>query len=506
MVNSIVRKLSMIFLYLLPLAAFAQDEVSITMSLSKDVISVDDQVYLTITVAGTVQNLPSPELPNLSMFDVYSQGTATNFTIVNGSMESSMKYNYILSPRKEGTFVIKPAVIAYNRKRYESNEIVLKVVDSKTAATQVSGQDSSAEEGQTRDVFLTAELDKKTAYVGQQITLTVKFCHAVQIYSQPDYTAPQTTDFWTDMLEPQKSYYQIINNKRYNVIEINSALFPTRSGELSIGRAMVKTTVAGGRRTRRTDPFSIFDDFFTQGETITVRSNTLKVNVLPLPLENKPDNFSGTVGDFKISSSADKKAVDVNQPVTVTYKISGTGNIKTIAEPQIGDLKDFRVYRSSSSEKISKLEGVVGGTKIFEEVYIPKRAGTLVIPPVSLDFFDPAEKKYEAISTTPIQLAVRPPSGAEAEYADIPFRPVAGRVVDTEAKDIRYIKTSNTVYTVISYPEYPPGYDPGGCFGDPETPGEIGFQYWLCPLAGSQENGSKAAYGGPKTGSLPKST
>ncbi|MEW5925390.1 MAG: BatD family protein, partial [Candidatus Zixiibacteriota bacterium] len=236
------------------------------------------------------------------------------------------------------------------------------------------------------------------------------------------------------------TYYEVVNGKRYKVIEITMALFPTRSGELQVGPAMIEVQIPAPRQARRTNPFSLFDDIFTQGQVATVRSKPVDINVLPLPAEGKPENFSGTVGKYTLSASADKTTVDINQPVTVTYKISGTGNIKTIAEPAIGDLKDFRVYRATSDEKTTQVGGVVGGTKVFEEVYIPKRAGQLTIPPVEFNYFDPATKKYSSLATKPILLNVKAVEGGE--YVDMPYNPVAGRVVDPNARDIRFIKTS----------------------------------------------------------------
>jgi hypothetical protein len=440
--GSKLKKLILIGLILIcPLFARADDDVSIKMSLSQEVISLDGAAYLLITINSTKQDLPEPQLPNLSMFDVYSQGTSTNISIVNGAMQRSVTYNYQLRPRRVGTFVIKPASIVYNHKRYETKEITLQVIGSgQTPPPSGQQQQTAPPDVKTGDdIFLTAELDKKSAFVNEQVTLSVKFYSAIQLYSQPDYTQPQTTDFWADMMEPQKTYYQMVKNRRYRVIEINTALFPTRAGELSIGSAMVTARVPVQRRRRRNDPFSVFDDFFGAGEEKTIRSKPLKIDVKPLPSENKPDNYTGSVGNYKISATADKMTAEVNQPVTVTYRISGTGNIKTIAEPVIGDLNDFRVYRASSSEKVSKVGGVVGGTKVFEEVYIPKRAGKLTIPGVSLNYFNPAVKKYQEISTKSILISVKP--AEEVEYADIPIAPVAGRVIDTNAKDIRYIKT-----------------------------------------------------------------
>ena len=436
-----ILRLLIVLCALMPTNILAQDDVTIQMSLSRDSIEISEQAVLTISVSGGKQGMPSPELPNLSMFNVYSQGTSTNISIVNGRMETSYSYQYLLQPKKAGTFAIGSVTIDYNRARYKSNALTLTVIDSGSSqpAPRSLKEEGVTPTGEEKDMFLTADVDKKTAYVNEQITLHLKFYHAVQLYSQPEYTAPQTTDFWTDMLEPQKTYYTAVNGRRYRVIEITSALFPTRSGDLTIGPAIISATIPVKRVVNRKDPFSLFDDFFTQGESQTVRSRPITIKVLPLPSENRPATFSGTVGNFSIEANPDKTTVDMNQPVTVTYKIGGTGNIKTVAEPNIGDLMDFRIYRASTDEKISKLNGIVGGTKIFEEVYIPKRAGRLSIPPVKLDFFDPGTRRYKSISSQPVQLDVKPAAGGE--FTNLPLTPVAGLVVDPNAKDIRYIKT-----------------------------------------------------------------
>jgi len=426
-------------LFLLPVLSVAQDDASIEMKLSSTTVGLGGSVYLTITVNSS-QELPKPQMPNLSMFEYYAQGTSSNFSYSNGQMESSVTYTYLLMPKREGTFVIKPAVIVNGRDRYKSNEVSLTVGPAGITPSQGGGEQSETTESNSKDVFMTASVSRKSVYVNQQTIMSMKFYHAVRLYSQPDYSAPQTTDFWSDMLTPQKTYTEVVDGRRYNVIEIQTALFPTRSGDLKIGQGMITVSVPSKQKRRSNSPFGDFGGIFQRGESTTIRSQPITVKVKPLPLEGKPENFSGTVGKFNISATADKRTVEVNQPVTVTFRINGTGNIKTVAEPVFEENRDFRIYKSSSDEKVSKINGVVGGTKIFEEVFIPKRSGKLVIPPAQLNYFDPSLKKYKEIETRPIELTVNATEGVD--YEDIPYQPVAGRVIDTNAKDILYIKTS----------------------------------------------------------------
>jgi hypothetical protein len=128
----------------------------------------------------------------------------------------------------------------------------------------------------------------------------------------------------------------------------------------------------------------------------------------------------------------------MNQPVTLNIKINGQGNIKSVAEPTIPDLKDFRVYRASSNENVAKMGDRVGGTKTFEEVFIPKRPGLLEIPALSLTYFNPDAGKYETISTKPVSLNVKKPEG----YVNSPDIPYSGpnMTLGSEAQDIRFIK------------------------------------------------------------------
>jgi hypothetical protein len=290
-------------------------------------------------------------------------------------------------------------------------------------------------QGSTKDYFLEAHVDNKRPFVNEQVTLTLKFYIAVQYYRSPELTEPTTTGFWTEVLGNKAPYHQRIDGRTYRVIERSYALFPTQTGALTIGRATISATVASRRRRR--DPFDIFG-MLGGGETVTVRSQPIRLNVKPLPDQGRPADYTGTIGRFTIRAEASKTEVEVNQPVSVKINIRGTGNIKSVAEPIIPDLPDFRVYKASSNESISKVNDRIGGTKTFEEVFIPNRTGTLEIPSLSFNFFNPEKKRYQTVRTKPIRLEVRKGEG----YATTPDLPYSGPnvTIGAESRDIRFIK------------------------------------------------------------------
>lgn len=408
-------------------------ELSVTAELSRDTIGSDETALLEVVVAGEEQNLPAPQLPTLGTFDVYSQGRSSNVSIVNGVMSSSVKWRYLLVPKKPGVFLINNIRVVHKNKRYTAEQLQLTVLDKGTASSPQLEEDAKTSSGESRDYFLVAEVDNTEPYVNEQVTLTLKFYTAVQYYSTPDLTPPTTTGFWTEVLGSKPPYLIKLNNRNYRVIEIKYALFPTQTGKLSVGRAMIRTTVAARQRGRG----SVFDDFFGRGQEITVRSQPIAIDVQPLPMKGRPADFTGTIGQFSITTQADKKEVEVNQPVSVTITITGWGNVKSVAEPPIEDLQDFRVYRASSNEELSKRNDRIGGKKVFEEVFIPNRPGKLEIPPLSFSYFDPERGAYRTETTAPIRLTVTPGEGSTE--ADLPYN-TPGVSIGSEATDIRYIK------------------------------------------------------------------
>ncbi len=437
-----MRRISLLFILLLTFCTFVnvfaeQNPFKISVALDRDTIGIDEQATLQIVVTGDSQNLPAPHIPTFSMFQIESRGRSSNFSYNNGVVETSMTYHYTLIPTRPGTFPIDQISAIYNNKRYKGNKLNLTVLkDASTVSDAISKRAVNAT-GDKKDYFLEAIVDNKNPYVNEQITLTLKFYIAVQYYGSPELSEPTTTGFWTEIIGNKTPYNQRINNRQYKIIERKYALFPTQIGNLEIGRAMIRATVASKNNSRRGN--NLFGSLFGRGEEVSIRSSIVKIKVKPLPKKGRPDNFTGTIGSFRISATANKTQIDANQPVSVTIKISGQGNIKSVAEPKMPELENqFRIYRASTSENLSKAGSKIGGSKIFEEVFIPKRPGDVEIPAIAYNYFDPQAKRYKLIATKPIKLKVTKPEGYIASE-EVPYS-APDLKIGSNASGIRYIK------------------------------------------------------------------
>jgi hypothetical protein len=440
----LILALDLFLLLLLNQLSFSQD-ISFNAGVDKTEVGLDDQITLTISVSGNVKSIPQPQLPSLEGFTVYSAGRSQNFTYSGGKISSSVTFNYILAPRKTGKFTIGQAEIVLDGKTYKTNPIEVTVTGgAKPEAAPAPSPKESVQrtELQGKDLFIETVVDKKKAYVNEQVTLTFRFYQGARLFNNPQYSPPSLTGFWAEDLPPRKQYYKVINGRQYFVQELKTALFPTAAGKQTIGPAELKCTVEDLDRFLTKDPFAMLDrdlmSLFRQGKPQVLRSKPIEIEVLPLPEMGKPQNFKGTVGDFKLTVGVDKKEVEVGQPITLKMKINGAGNVKSVDEPAIPELKDFRIYNSGSSENVSKDNYLVGGIKTYEEVLIPKAQGKYTLPSLEFSFFDPKSKSYQTLRSEPILITALP--GAQAYPTEI--AQLSKQEIGVTAKDIRYIKIS----------------------------------------------------------------
>ena len=248
-----------------------------------------------------------------------------------------------------------------------------------------------------------------------------------------------------------KQYNQNINGKDYIVADLKrEAVFAQKTGKIEIPAmelSCVAKIINNKKRTASNDPF--FDSFFNdpffnnayQSIEKKLRTKKITVEVLPLPAENKPENFSGAVGEFTISSNIDQTKIKTNEAVTVKYTVSGKGNIDLIPDLSVQFPADFEVYDPKISTNIRKGSTGVSGYKIFEYTLIPRSSGTYDIPSASFNFFNPKTKHYEYKTTDAYQIQVE--KGNLSTSSNMTF---AGE----NKEDIRYI--GQDIRYLTSYP------------------------------------------------------
>jgi hypothetical protein len=424
---------------LVAVAAPAAD-VEVGATVDRSVVSVNDPIVLTITVMGTMRQVPAPKLPDLSEhFVVQNAGTSSNFSMVNGEVTSAKSWNYMLLPRAAGKFTIGAAEVEFGGSVYRTEPVTVEVVAGSAPASQGKQEErqSSGVQSGGREVFIATTVDRRRAFVDEQVTLSFKLYRRINLWEQPRYTPPELSGFWSMDLPPQQEFYENVNGVRYQVTEIRTALFPTASGKATIGPATLTYSEGGG-----------FGFFSSPGRPRQLTTDPITIEVLPLPQAGKPDDFGGAVGSYRLSASIEPATVPALQPATLRLTVSGTGNLRKLPPPRLPDLPDFKVYDSRTSSDATHEGGVVGGSKTYEFVLVPQTAGAKTVPAIRLPYFVPGAGEYRVAQAGPLTLEVTQavPGAEEAQP------PAAG--ISRLATDIRYIREPRGRLAVAGGPVY----------------------------------------------------
>ena len=427
----------------------ASDDISVNARVDKTKIYMDGQIIYTITISGSSGLKGSLELPDFRGFNFRSRGSSKSFTMINGEMSSSSIYTYLLMPKSPGKYTISQVSLERDGQFYKSDPIEVEVIPGAQPARMSYDKKIAPaggfveEEQESLDDNFKVEIlvDKNECYINEQIIMTFKFYVGGRILNDPEYKAPETPGFWQEKLGEEAPVFENINGQRYSVARVKTALFPIKSGELEIQPTNLTIIVPASSQRDSDDFFDKFlnsSGFFASNRGVrkVLRTNPVKVNVLPLPELNKPADFSGAVGKFKITSGLDKQTVNTGDPVTLNITVTGEGNLNSIKLPDLSNIKDFDVYESEQKKLKDKID--------FEVILIPKKPGSLTIPQINFNYFDPEDKQYKYLYSDAKNIDVQKSKDytpqKQAEIVDYGARVPDKEDIKILKKDIRHLK------------------------------------------------------------------
>jgi hypothetical protein len=406
-------------LLLVAASAFGQD-TQVTASISSDTVGVQDQLQLSITVSGKDSgDAEPPRVQNVKGFRVVSgPNVSSQFQWINGRTSSTKSFIYVLIPDQEGQFTIDPVEIRVAGKTYRTQPLQVRVTSAAPRGSPLPRQrsinpidpfDQFDEEEDRREikpasdaVIVRAELDRNSAYPGQQVTLSYKVYTQVSISGFQLRESPPLSGFWVEDLEVErvpKGTRQVVNGREYLVFTVKKqALFATTTGTLKIPSSVFAVSAETGRG---------FFGAFGRSETLYRKTPELSLSVKPLPVAGRPPAFNNAVGSFSLDSSIDKTQVATGDAVALRIKLEGQGNLKMIPDIPTPVLPDFTVYSSKRADTIRPAGGdQIGGNKTWEFVIVPKAPGRQTIPSIAFSFFHATQEKYQTVATPALSLNV----------------------------------------------------------------------------------------------------
>ncbi|MGD8628892.1 MAG: BatD family protein [bacterium] len=398
----------------------------------RDMVGVGDRLVLTIVITGA-NEVRDPDLGDLDGFRLDQTSRSQSINMVNFKVTKSLNLQYVLTALKEGEYELGPFAVSTGKEAYVTDPVKVRVV--KGQAPQ--GGRAEARQADDKDlVKVSASVDRTRAYVGQQITHTVKFAYRVRMLSSPEYVPADHTGFWLEELGSTGPEVEVIDGVQYYVIYLRTAYFPISSGDFTIGKSGIRYVVQDTDPFSR-DPFSIFgrDPFGRRGREALRETRPIAIEVIPLPEEGRPEDFTGAVGKFDMRVIPSSRVLKTGESLTLSVKISGRGDIKSIRDLAVPEFEDFRVFAPKARESADVKGLRVGGVKTFDLVLVPQRPGKFTLDGFTFSYFDPDLGKYITETADPIEIEVG--EGDEALTGIIPGG--AGQV-GIAHMDIRHIR------------------------------------------------------------------
>jgi len=442
-------------------------------NVDRNAVGLGQFFTLTLTVVSDSDDSQDPRIPELDGFELVdqsrNQASSRMLTQTPQGMQFQQQfiknYSYRLRPTKLGRLSLPAFEVVSGGKVFRSQPFVITVSESNQA--QMDQMDSAEEElynqilqqrqqllqqmqrpqfapGNLLDdedmfgsfgrpngmadaafrslptnpneaFFISVEIDKTEVYEGEQVTVNWYIYTRGQMETLDRLKFPSLKGFWKEIIEEVPSIQfseEVVGGIPWKKALLAShALFPIKAGTAVIDEYKIKSRVrllAQG-----------MGGFLGKPYEFTKSSARVPIKVKPLPVEGRPSDFTGAVGQFDLHAVVENPTVPVNQPFSLRVRFEGAGNAKLIDLPALNLPTGLEQYDSKSESKFFKNGR---SYKEFEVLVIPRQEGEVKIPGLSVSMFDPQTQKYYTKTTEPITLNVvnnpNAPVGSSARMAD----------------------------------------------------------------------------------------
>jgi hypothetical protein len=391
---------------------------SITAELSDTEIEISEPAQLQLTIEGSVDgNIEVPVVDGL-LFEQAGRSTQMNF--VNGKFSHTLTLVYLIRAQKTGNLTI-PSIKAEIDGKNEATLPLTLTVKGQGGGSQAQGQAQPQTRGQTQGqqgqsqavkqaggVFLERECNKKDPYVGEQIICYVRIYHRNNIYSG-QRQGDVGTDFRRFSVEGERKYVRQLEGVSYGVIELREVIVPLKAGKSVLPPAGLLARIAvPGKRDKSMDRLmdqfrgGLFrmDPFMNNEQEVVLESNSLEIDVKPLPDAGKPASFSGVVGDVTMSALVSARNIKAGENVTITIEIAGKSVLDTMPDPTMTFPDIGKIYNDKPeyTEQINPEQGV-SSRKIFKIALVPVKSGTHNLGTWEFSYFNPETASWQTLSS-----------------------------------------------------------------------------------------------------------
>lgn len=179
----------------------------------------------------------------------------------------------------------------------------------------------------------------------------------------------------------------------FETLTYRRALFPLFAGTTTIAPASL------------TYSLPVSTSFFSREESFALRTDSVRFVAVDPPAAGRPATYIGAVGQLSASARLATTNARMGDPVVLTLHLEAVGNVKLMPRPVI-TLPWATIALGDERVTVDSAAAQVRGSKEFDWLLTPRRAGRLVVPAIRYPYFDPSRASYEVAVTDSLRLDV----------------------------------------------------------------------------------------------------
>lgn len=358
-----------------------------------------EPIEVSVAVTANGQAIPSIRPPSFRPFDLLRNSSPRIHN--RGRLRPSVlsEYRYTITTDQVGTFTVGPFEARVGNERVRSAPITISVRPMRSRAAPVVV--ARARIDTSIGLNLGAAAPAETVFVGQQATyeVAVFLNQAVRerLRRNPTFYPPEMQAMLAyDLPAPTRATRERVASQCFDALVYRRALFPLVAGRVVIPPAQLVYSTGLSSTS-----------LFSREESHELQTDSVTIVAIDPPAGGRPLEFSGAVGDVRVAARLDSTVSRVGDPMLITVRVEGTGNVKLFPRPNVRIpwaglvAADERVRVDSSGARI-------GGSKEFDWVLTPRIAGEFDVPPVRYGYFDPRSRRYEMAVAAGDRIRVAP--------------------------------------------------------------------------------------------------
>lgn len=340
-------------------------------------------VLLEISGENMLQETPL-RMPDLTKFDIIGTASEQNTVVLDarrGEVVNQLVYQVLLNPKQAGRVKFGSVLVTVNGKIYKTEPFDINVRENERAAI--------ADHAVNDDVYLNMEIQERAVYKNQHTVAVLR------AYSR-DY----------DNFRKLKNI-QYPTQKNIRIAPVNFAKSEIESRQ-GLASQVLAVFLIFPSESGRIDINPVSASLANSAKPEKITSNKVRLIVKKLPA-GMPENYNNAVGKFDVSvtkTNPDEKP-EIEKPLNVTVKISGSGNFASMNLPKIANSENYIHYKPKVTSNTTIDKEGVKGTLTAEYIIVPKKSGIFPIELEKFSFFSPTENKYVDLGNPSLVLDVK---------------------------------------------------------------------------------------------------